>query len=973
MMNKLEALFQQQGQISHAKANYRLDLQRENSVWFLQKGSMILFAVKKKKQQEGRRILLSTIEEGGLLFPLQGLTEGQFEVFAFSEQDITFIEISQETLDSSLNCPEMQQCFLPKLEHWVHQFSPLLTTEIEIKVDSWAQLGNPIQLQRGEVFSLRKSENPYEMQRVLWGDFEKEVLKLLGPYEIKIPEARRNFPIIPYQYFLALEEGEIGFKTTEQVINEKNWREGLQQFHIFLMRYLEKRQTKNTEEELQRFRKKEELQSETLHESLNQMAAILKEEIAEEQAHTSDPLFKACFIVGKSKGIELSLPERQLLKGNVKERLERIARHSNVRLRLANLTPKWWKKDAGNLIGFIGEDKHPVALLQNKWGFYEIHDPRSGTSTKLTEELARSLCHDVYSFYQLIPDDIHQGKKVLKLFTKRNWDSLATLGLYGLIATLLALVNPWAMAILFNDAIPNANMNLLYQLFAGLIVATVSSSLFLYFRSLILSRLTGIATAEIQSSLWDRLLKLPANFFRRFSAGDLLLRVWIMDQLTPVLGGNAPRTLLNSIFALFYLVMMSIYSMKLTLIAFFLIVSSLILTYCAARYNVKMQKKTLAIQGQINGALIQILSGISKLRVAGAENNAFAHWATQYAKSKHFEMKGQHAQSFIAATMTAFPLLSYLVIFAFVIKLEAAGKLSIGDFLAFNSAFLTFSVAFFDLNNTIMQVAHIFPSLNRSKVILKEDQEILQNKASPGKLTGDIRIDHVTFSYDSQSSPILKDVSIQVKPHEMIGIVGPSGSGKSTLIRMILGFETAQGGAIYYNGKDLSHLNINEVRKQMGVVLQGGGIVAGTLYQNVVAGGRYTQEEVDRAIRLSGFHRDLHYFPMGLHTVVPMNGETLSGGQKQRLLIARALLPRPKILLLDEATSALDNKSQSEISQNIDQLDITRIVIAHRLSTIRNANRIYVLEKGVITQSGTFDSLAHEKGLFADMLKRQKL
>jgi ATP-binding cassette subfamily C protein len=207
----------------------------------------------------------------------------------------------------------------------------------------------------------------------------------------------------------------------------------------------------------------------------------------------------------------------------------------------------------------------------------------------------------------------------------------------------------------------------------------------------------------------------------------------------------------------------------------------------------------------------------------------------------------------------------------------------------------------------------------------------------------------------------------------MIGIVGPSGSGTSTLIRLILGFETPQGGAVYYNGKDLSHLNINEVRKQMGVVLQGGGIIAGTLYQNVVAGGRYTQEEIDRAIRLSGFHRDLHYFPMGLHTVIPMNGETLSGGQKQRLLIARALLPQPKILLLDEATSALDNHSQSEISQNINQLDITRIVIAHRLSTIRNASRIYVLEGGEITQSGTFNALAKEEGLFADMLKRQKL
>ncbi len=207
----------------------------------------------------------------------------------------------------------------------------------------------------------------------------------------------------------------------------------------------------------------------------------------------------------------------------------------------------------------------------------------------------------------------------------------------------------------------------------------------------------------------------------------------------------------------------------------------------------------------------------------------------------------------------------------------------------------------------------------------------------------------------------------------MIGIVGPSGSGKSTLIRMILGFETPRSGAVYFNGKDLSHLNLSEVRKQMGVVLQEGGIIAGTLYQNIVAGGQYTEEEIDRAITLASFKKDLQNFPMGLHTVVPMNGETLSGGQKQRLLITRALLPNPKILLLDEATSALDNNSQEEITQNIDQLNISRIVIAHRLSTIKNADRIYVLEKGKVTQTGSFKSLSNELGLFAEMLKRQKL
>jgi len=314
-----------------------------------------------------------------------------------------------------------------------------------------------------------------------------------------------------------------------------------------------------------------------------------------------------------------------------------------------------------------------------------------------------------------------------------------------------------------------------------------------------------------------------------------------------------------------------------------------------------------------------------------------------------------------------------IVIFSAVMGMGEKGTLSVGGFLAFNSAFMTLSMAIFTMSKMIMESVSIIPLWKRSHVIVEEPQEVLQTKASPDKLTGEIRLDNITFAYEKDRAPVLKDISIQLAPREMIGIVGPSGCGKSTLIRMILGFEIPDSGAVYFNGKDLSHLNLNEVRQQMGVVLQGGGIIAGTLYQNIVAGGNYTEEEVSRAITLASFKKDLENFPMGLHTVVPMNGETLSGGQKQRLLIARALLPNPKILLLDEATSALDNSSQEEITQNIDKLDVSRIVIAHRLTTIRNADRIYVIEKGAVSQVGTFESLSREKGFFAEMLKRQKL
>jgi NHLM bacteriocin system ABC transporter ATP-binding protein len=606
-------------------------------------------------------------------------------------------------------------------------------------------------------------------------------------------------------------------------------------------------------------------------------------------------------------------------------------------------------------------------------GRYVMIDPARGTKKKVTHRLATHLGKDGYTFCRSIPDEIHSGKETLRFFLKENKKELWKLGLYGLIGALFSLFPPIATAILFNRAIPNANLSLLLQISLGLVASALSSSLFIYFRSLILGRIDGKLSSRIQPALWDRLLKLSPNFFRRFTAGDLLQRVMAMEQMRPLLSSNIAQTILTGIFALLYLAVMAVYSIRLTLIGVIFLAVAGGVTFFFAKWKIQVQKKIYEMEGAINGALVQILSGVAKLRVAGGENNAFSYWAKQFSKSKSLEMVAQNIQNVIATIMGAFPLFSLLLIFSAVMQMEEKGSLSIGDFLAFNSAFMTLSGAIFALSNIAMQAAPIIPLWRRSNVIIEEPQEILMKKGSPGKLTGDIRIDHISFSYEEEENLILDDVSIRVNPREMIGIVGPSGSGKSTLIRILLGFEKPLSGAVYFNGKDLSHLSINEVRKQMGVVLQGGGIVAGTLYQNIVAGGRYSEEEIDVAITLASFKRDLENFPMGLHTIVPQNGETLSGGQKQRLLIARALLPNPKILIFDEATSALDNRSQEEITHNIDALDITRIVIAHRLSTIKNADRIYVLEKGKVTQTGSFKELAEEAGLFSEMLKRQKL
>ena len=205
----------------------------------------------------------------------------------------------------------------------------------------------------------------------------------------------------------------------------------------------------------------------------------------------------------------------------------------------------------------------------------------------------------------------------------------------------------------------------------------------------------------------------------------------------------------------------------------------------------------------------------------------------------------------------------------------------------------------------------------------------------------------------------------------MVAFVGSSGSGKSTIMRLLLGFEHPEAGSIYYDGEGFDSMNKELVRRQIGVVLQNGALMSGSIFQNIIGNSELTLEDAWEAARMAGMEEDIKHMPMEMHTMVSEGAGTFSGGQRQRLMIARAIVHKPRLLFMDEATSALDNRTQNIVSESLDKLQATRIVIAHRLSTIKNANRIFVLDKGTIVESGSYDELMDKNGLFAELAKRQ--
>ena len=682
-------------------------------------------------------------------------------------------------------------------------------------------------------------------------------------------------------------------------------------------------------------------------------------------------LAAALTAIGQREGFAIKVPPPV---AGREPALPEILAASGIRARRVRLTSedRWWFGDSGAMLAFRRRDEQPVVLMPGAGGRYRLLDPVSGSRLRANAATTGELLEEVWFFYRPLDGAGPVGMKALFRAAGGNVAAdLARLAAAGIGAGILALAPAVAINLLIGSVIPSGAVGALVQFSTVFIGVAFAAALAHVLRGTALMRLEGRIAARLAAALWDRLLRLKAGFFRDFTAGDLATRAMTFQSLRDQVSGAVGEALLSTLFLLPMFGLVFYYDTALGWLTLGLGLAALGLTSVFAVRLVGPQRRYLSLERQISGDLLQFLRGIAKLRMTGAEGSAYAAWANRFRELKRAEIRVSIPSEHIAALSAALPALGSAALFAAALW-RGEGQVAPADFLAVYAASMAFYMAVGSLGQSLKAVAAVIPGCEQTRPILEAETDSPPRGGQRVRLGGEVAFNRVSFRYSPNGPAILDDVSLHAGPGEFVGIVGESGSGKSTLFRIALGLEEPLSGAVYYDGKDLVHLDRDTVRRQLGVVTQGGSLLSGTVLDNIVGiDAELTVDDAWRAARQAAVDRDIAAMPMEMYTAVSENGSVFSGGQNQRIRIAGALVHDPRILLLDEPTSWLDNRSQAETISGIENAVCTRIVIAHRLSTIRNADRIYVFRAGRVVQVGEFDELMAQDGPFRELATRQ--
>ena len=633
---------------------------------------------------------------------------------------------------------------------------------------------------------------------------------------------------------------------------------------------------------------------------------------------------------------------------------------------------KGWYRDAiGPMILTYKADGTRVALIPGLISGYSFTDRATGKKVKIGRNNEGDFSEEALCFYKPLPQKPLVVKDLVQYAVSQlSMSDVVLFVVLSLVSTALGMVMPKVNEILFGPILDQGSVRILAALFGFMVSYIICRSLFGVFNSLVNSRMFSKQNLYVEAAVMNRILSLPASFFREYSSGELTKRAGYVRSLCQLLTGSVGSIGFASLFSLLYFGQVFVYAPSLVLPSLAVTFTQAILTLLITRVQANVSEKSMTLSSKTSGMTYAIITGIQKIKLAGAEKRFFSRWARAYREEAAIEYNPPFMIKMGPTLNLAISAIGSLVLY----YQAVIDGVSVPNYYAFNTAYGMIAAAFSSLTGVAAVISEIRPTLNMAKPILEATPEAAVDKEIVTDLRGSISVQNVSFRYNNDGPYIFENLSLQIEPGEYLAIVGKTGCGKSTLLRILLGFEEPEKGSVYYDRKSIRNLDLRTLRKKIGVVMQDGKLIMSDIFTNIaIAAPDITLDDAWKAAETAQIAEDIRKMPMGMNTMISEGQGGISGGQKQRLMIARAIASRPAVLFFDEATSALDNVTQKKISEAIDSLKCTRIAIAHRLSTIRHCTRIIVLDEGKIVETGTYEELIKKNGFFAELVKRQRL
>ena len=533
--------------------------------------------------------------------------------------------------------------------------------------------------------------------------------------------------------------------------------------------------------------------------------------------------------------------------------------------------------------------------------------------------------------------------------------------LASFIMQLFGLVTPLFTQVVLDKVLTHHSISTLKVITVGFLGVIIFEMLLSLAKNYIFAHTTTKIDAKLGSELFSHLTLLPMTYFENRKVGNIVARVRELDTIREFIANKSVTVLLDVLFSFVFVIMMLLYSVKLTLIAVgFVSVIALIYFFITPVLRKRLEDK-FQMGAASNSYLVEAVTGINTVKSLAIEGSIQKRWEDYLGNYVRSSFNLSNLANITGGFANALQKLMTLCILYFGVGLVIDSKLTVGQLIAFQMFAGQFSAPIMRLVGLWNEFQQALLSIDRLGDILNTPTEQTTNKPiTLNQINGEIKFDSVNFRYTPNSNLVLKDINFTIKPNTSVGIVGRSGSGKSTITKLIERLYIQTSGAIYIDSIDIRHLNPYILRQNIGVVLQDNYLFSGTIKENIsMSATGASMEDIIRVAKISGAHDFISELASGYDTQVGERGSSLSGGQKQRIAIARALLNNPKILIFDEATSALDYESESIITNNLKEIkkDKTFIIIAHRLSTVKDCDIILVMDKGEIVERGTHNQL----------------